>query len=140
MADTNTEENGGHAAGFGYVFIAPNDVFTQPTMTIKLYDENGVQTGTDTVDIQTYYNTVDPANGRAISRTVKTLAGGTHSFGLFNTDENKGEYTAAKANVETALMTFGGYDYTLDGNVAYLIPFMEFQDKFLVESPLCVGV
>lgn len=136
---TNINRIGANVSGYSHVFVAPNEAFTQPSMTIKVYDEFGVQTGTELVDIPTYYQTVDTALGRYV-RTIKPLAGGTHTASAFNTDENKGEFTSAKANIEASGMIFGGNDYTLEGNVAWLIPYSEFEDKFMKQSPLVVGI
>ena len=132
---TNQNLYGANVAGYSYVFVAPNDTFTQPTMQINLYDAQGNVTGTQMVDIPTYYQTVDTALGRYV-RTIKPLAGGTHTVGVFNTDENKAEYTNAKANIIAGGLTFGGSDYTLTGNVAWLIPYAEFEEKFMKESTL----
>lgn len=137
---TNINKYGANVAGYAYVFIAPNETFTQPTMQVNTYDTQGNIAGTQMVDIPTYYQTVDTALGRYV-RTIKPLPGSdTHSIGLFNTDENKGEFTSAKANIEASGMIFGGSDYTLTGNVAWLIPYSEFENKFLKEATLITGV
>lgn len=142
ITDTNTTLYGGHMNGYSHQFVAENKWFYEPNKIMKLYDydEFGNKLTTFTmVDVPTYFKVVDTANGRPI-REIRQLKGATHSHAPFNTDENKGEFTEAVANIEAMGVVFGGNDFTLTGNVAFLPIFDVFQNKFQYESPLNQGV
>ena len=123
----------------GYAFIAPNNAFDAPIMEIPTFDTDGLPDGgTEFVSIREYFiREVVPSVFS--NREVIPLAGGTHSFGMFDMSSAKGEFEKNKLMIKANGLKDSGDDFTLsDLDAAYILSYGELVE-FLEVSPLNVA-
>ena len=123
----------------GYAFVAPNEAFDAPIMEIPTFDENGEPDGgTEFVSIRDYYR-LEVVDSVFTNRKVMPLAGGTHSFGMFDMSHAKGEFTKNSNLIKDNGLRDCGDDFTLsDLDSAYILSYGELVE-FLEVSPLNVA-
>jgi len=124
MASTN-ESKYGNKIYPNFALVLPNEAFNTPIRDGADEDGNPIK-----ISIADYFSLT------AGNRKVNPLAGGTHSWGNFEMDEE--DLFANKALIESSGLVYSK-DFTLDlPNVAYQLSYGQLKE-FLATSPLNKG-